>query len=144
MVRVPPESEPASGSVSPYAPMTLPLAIGTRKRSFCSCVPARWSGLQPRLVCAATMMPSEPHTRRQLLDRDGVGERVEAGAALLLGKRDAEHAHLAQLGHDLGREAALFLVLLDDRLDFLGAGSRESCDGAARARAKESDPRPGG
>ena len=30
VVRVPPASEPAPGSVSPYAPMTLPLAIGTR------------------------------------------------------------------------------------------------------------------
>ncbi len=43
--------------------MTLPAAIGTRKRSFCSGVPARWSGPQPRLVCAATMSPREPHTR---------------------------------------------------------------------------------
>ena len=30
VVRVPQASEPAPGSVSPYAPMTLPLAIGTR------------------------------------------------------------------------------------------------------------------
>ena len=32
-----------------------------------------------------------------LLDRDGVRERVEPGAALLFGERDAEHAHLAEL-----------------------------------------------
>ncbi len=63
VVRVPPESLPAPGSVSPYAPMTLPCAIGTRNRCCCSCEPARWSGPQPRLVCAATISPSEPHTR---------------------------------------------------------------------------------
>ena len=62
-MRVPPASEPAPGSVRPYAPMTLPLAIGTRKRCFCSGVPARWSGPQPSEVWAATMSPSEPHTR---------------------------------------------------------------------------------
>ncbi len=63
VVRVPPESLPAPGSVSPYAPMTSPRAIGTRKRSFWSCEPARWSGPQPRLVWAATISPSEPQTR---------------------------------------------------------------------------------
>ena len=41
----------------------LPDAIGTRNRCFCSAVPARWSGPQPRLVWAATISPSEPQTR---------------------------------------------------------------------------------
>ena len=52
-----------------------------------------------------------------LLDRDGVGERVEAGAALVLGDRDAEPAELADAPDDLGREAPLALVLVDDRRD---------------------------
>ena len=63
VVRVPPESLPAPGSVRPYAPMTSPRAIGTSQRCFCSGEPARWSGPQPRLVWAATMSPSDPHTR---------------------------------------------------------------------------------
>ena len=54
-----------------------------------------------------------------LLDRDRVGERVHAGAALVLGDRDAEPAHLAEPPDDLDRELVLALVLLDDRRDLL-------------------------
>ena len=63
VVRVPPASEPADGSVSPYAPMTWPEASGVSQRSRCASVPAIISGPQPRLVCAATISPSEPQTR---------------------------------------------------------------------------------
>ena len=63
VVRVPPASEPAIGSVSPYAPSIAPDASGGRNRSRCSSVPAISSGPQPRLVCAATISPSEPQTR---------------------------------------------------------------------------------
>ena len=54
-----------------------------------------------------------------LLDRDRVGQRVEAGAALVLGDRDAEPAHLAEAPDDVDREAPLALVLVDDRRDLL-------------------------
>ena len=63
VVLVPPASEPAPGSVRPYAPMTSPDASGRSQRSFCASVPAIMSGPQPSDVCAATMIPSEPHTR---------------------------------------------------------------------------------
>ena len=63
VVRIPPASEPALGSVSPYPPMTLPLASGTRNSRFCSSVPARRIGPQPSDVWAATISPSEPQTR---------------------------------------------------------------------------------
>ena len=43
--------------------MTLPEAIGRRKRSFCSSVPASQIGLHPRLVCALTMIPTLPLAR---------------------------------------------------------------------------------
>jgi hypothetical protein len=36
---VPAASDPAFGSVSPNAPIAWPLAIGFRKRCFCSSVP---------------------------------------------------------------------------------------------------------
>ena len=61
--------------------------------------------------------PERAPDAADLLDRDRVGERVEAGAALVLGDRDAEPAHLAEAADDLDREAALALVLLDDRRD---------------------------
>jgi hypothetical protein len=54
-----------------------------------------------------------------LFNGDRVGEVVEAGAALLLGDRDAEPARLAELLDDLDGEAPLALVLVDDRRDLL-------------------------
>ena len=57
-----------------------------------------------------------PHAR-DLLDRDGVGQGVEPGPALVLRDRDAEPAELADPTHDLAREAPFALVLLDDRRD---------------------------
>ncbi len=69
-----------------------------------------------RRVCGDDDAQRAPHTR-EFLDRDGVGERVQPGTALFLGKRDAEQAHLAQLGDDVGREAALRLVHVDVALD---------------------------
>ena len=54
----------------------------------------------------------------QLLDRDGVGERVQTGAALFLGKRDAQEAHLAELGNDVTRKTTVCFELVDLALDF--------------------------
>ena len=66
-----------------------------------------------------------------LLDRDRVGQRVEAGPALVLRDRDAEPAELADAPDDLDREAALALVLLDDRRDL---GRHEVADRVAQQR----------
>ena len=63
--------------------------------------------------------PERAPDAADLLDRDRVGERVEPGAALVLGERDAEPAHLAEAADDLDREATLALVLVDDRRDLL-------------------------
>ena len=54
----------------------------------------------------------------QLLHAHGVGEHVAAGAAVLLGEIDAQHAQLAHLFHRFGREALLFVQLLSQRLYF--------------------------
>jgi len=51
--------------------------------------------------------------QHQLLDGDGIGERVQPGAAFFLRERDTQQAHLAQLGHDVSRETTLLLVLVD-------------------------------
>ena len=61
--------------------------------------------------------PERAPDAADLLDRDRVRQRVEAGPALVLGDRDAEPAHLADPAHDLDREPALPLVLVDDRRD---------------------------
>src|SRR4029079_2851374 len=64
-----------------------------------------------------------------LLDRDRVGERVEPGAALVLGDRDAQPAELADASDVLDRETTLALVLVDDRGDL---GQHEVADGVAQ------------
>ena len=75
--------------------------------------------------------PERAPDAADLLDRDGIGERVEAGAALVLGDRDAEPAQLADAPDDLDREATLALVLLDDRRDL---GDHEVADRVAQQR----------
>ena len=69
-----------------------------------------------------------PHPA-DLLDRDRVGQRVEARATLVLGDRDAEPAHRAETVHDRPRKAARLLVLVDDRGDL---GHHEVADGLAQ------------
>jgi hypothetical protein len=59
-----------------------------------------------------------PHAG-QLLDCDRVRQRVEPGAPLLFRKRDAEEAHLAELGDDVGREPPFRFVLVDLGLDLV-------------------------
>ena len=61
--------------------------------------------------------PERAPDAADLLDRDGVGEGVEPGPALVLGDRDAQPAHLAEPLDDLDWEAALAFVLIDDRSD---------------------------
>ena len=56
---------------------------------------------------------------RQLLDRERVRDRVAAGAAVFLGQRQAHHTELAELRHELVREARLAVELLGDRSDLL-------------------------
>jgi hypothetical protein len=46
-----------------------------------------------------------------LLDRDAVGERVEAGAAPLLGVGQAEEAKLGHLAHEFRGELLLLVAL---------------------------------
>ena len=52
-----------------------------------------------------------------LLDRDRVGEGVEPCPTFVLGDRDPEPAKLPDPSDDVRREAALALMLLDDRRD---------------------------
>ena len=66
---------------------------------------------------------------RQLLDRDRVGQRVGAAAAVLLGDRHAHQPELGELGDELVREALLAVELLGDRRDLL---ERELTDGVAK------------
>ena len=54
---------------------------------------------------------------RQLLDRDRVRDGVGAGAAVLLGDRDAHQPELGELRDELVREALLAVELLGDRRD---------------------------
>jgi hypothetical protein len=81
-------------------------------------------------MCRDDQPERTPHPP-DLLDGDGVGERVEAGAALILGDRDAQPAELTDPAHDLGREASLAFVLVDDGRDL---GQHEVADRLAEQR----------
>ena len=56
---------------------------------------------------------------RDLLDRDRVGQRVEAGAAVLLGERQPEEAQLGHLLHDVGGELLALVEVARTRRDHL-------------------------
>ena len=71
-----------------------------------------------------------PHPA-DLFDRDGIGKRIQADPAFILGDRDPEPAHLAQPLDDLDWKAMFALVLLDDRRDLL---LHELADGRAKER----------
>ena len=66
---------------------------------------------------------------RELLDADAVVDRRHAGAAVLLGKLDAEQAERRQLRHQLGGEMLVLVPLADVRPDF---GFGELADAAAQ------------
>ena len=62
-VRTLPASEPASGSVSPNAPSFSPAVSLGIHSCFCASSPKAYTGQVPRLVCAATVMPTLESTR---------------------------------------------------------------------------------
>ncbi len=80
-------------------------------------------------MCAATMMPTEPSTRAQFLDDDGVLDVAEPGAAQLLREDRAHVAELAEFANDFEREDLRFVPLHDVGRDF---GLGEFADGLAQ------------
>ena len=117
VVRVPPASLPASGSVSPKPPRRPPRAqVG-----------------QPRLLLRLGAEPvdrvgAEAHPRlegdrhrvvdpRQLLDRDAQHREVAAAPAVLLRERDAEQPEVAHRPHDVDREVVVAVPRLRVRRD---------------------------
>ncbi len=59
--------------------------------------------------------PERPPHASDLLDRDRIRQRVESGTTLVFRDRDAEPAELPDAPDDVGREAPIAFVLLDDR-----------------------------
>ena len=96
--------------------MTCPAAIGTQEALL---LLVRAGQMERPAAEARVGRHDEPERAphpADLLDGDGVGERVQPGAALVLGDRDAEPAELADPPDDLDREAPRLLVLVDDRV----------------------------
>ncbi len=76
-------------------------------------------GIVPSDVCAASVMPTDESIRRKLLDRERVGERVGAAAAVLLAERDAHEPQLAHLRHQVVWEGLGSVELFGDRPDLV-------------------------
>jgi hypothetical protein len=84
-----------------------------------------------------------PHAT-DLLDRDGIGERIEARSALVLGKRNAKPAHLAETPDDIDRKAPRPLVLVDDGRHLVGheVADRVAEENVLRGEVEVHDPEP--
>ena len=96
-----PSRSPAPGSVRPYAPMTLP---GGHRDEEALLLLVRAGEVERPAAEARVGGDDEPERApdpADLLDRDRVGQGVEAGPALVLGDRDAEPAELAEPADDL-------------------------------------------
>ena len=119
VVRVPPASEPAPGSVSPYAADDRPAGHRNEEPLLLLVRAGEVERAAAERRVGSDDQPERAPDPADLLDRDRIGERVEAGAALVLGNGDPEPAHLAEVADDLDREAPLALVLLDDRRHLL-------------------------
>ena len=76
----------------------------------------------------------------ELLDGDGVGERVEPGAALVLGIGMPRRPIGPSIADDIAGEAALMLVLVDDGLRPRARRSRGWSRAAGRAPGKGRNP----
>ena len=141
VVRVPPASEPARRLGEPVgadapAPeasgVQPPVALLVRARDH------QRPAAEARV--GGDDQPERPPDAADLLDRDRVGERVHPGAAPALRDVDPEPAELADPAHDLDREAALALVLVDDRRDLGLHELADRCRAGARGRATGRGP----
>jgi len=63
VVRVPPASDPAPGSVRPNAPSISPRTSCGSHCAFCSAVPKRWIGIAPSDTAASRVMATDESTR---------------------------------------------------------------------------------
>ena len=127
-VRVLPASEPASGSVRPKAASRSPDVSCGQPLLLLLLRAEQVDRLRAERGVRAERDRDRGVDARELLDRDRVGERVGAGAAVLLGERDPHPAELAELPDDLVGEGLRPVELAGDRGD-LALG--EVADGGA-------------
>ena len=117
-------------SVSPNAPSARPLHRSGSHRCFCSSVPKRKIGIAPSPTPASSVMATDWSTRAELLEGEAEREVVAAHAAVLLGERQAEQAHLAHAARRRRRGRSCVGVVLRTRpgATTLSANSRRrSC-----------------
>ena len=118
VVRMPAASLPDVDSVSPQAPIFSPRASGARNVCFCSSVPNSDDVRRAEAVVRRDRQRHAGIDARQLLDADAVVDGRHAGAAVLLGKLDAQQAERGQLRHQLDRKMLRLVPLADVRTHF--------------------------
>ena len=100
MVRVPPASEPASGSVSDQQPSFLPCASGTTILFLLRFVAKFENVIGAQRIMRRNDNAHRTIDARKLLDGDDVFDVAQSRAAIFLGKNHAQQAHFRQLGND--------------------------------------------
>ena len=121
VVFVPPLSLPASGSVRPHAPRSLPCASGVTHFLFCASSAEEEDVVRAEAVVRRDGEADRAVHARELVDDVDVVDVRQARAAVLLGHEDAQHPELAQLREDVARKDLRLVPLLDVGRD-LGLG----------------------
>ena len=118
-VRAAAASDPAPGSVRPKAASFLPGGEVGEPGPLLVFVAEEEDRHRPERAVRRDRDRDRRIDSRQLLDRDRVGDRVGAAAAVLLGNGHAHQPELGQLRDEVVGKAVLPVELLGDRGDLL-------------------------
>ncbi len=118
MVRVPPASEPACGSVSDQQPSFLPCASGVTYFLRCSGDAEFVDVIRAQRIVRRDNQSDRAVDARQLLDHRHVLDVAKTRAAVLLRKNHAHQTHFREFRNQLGRKLRRFIPFHYMRSDF--------------------------
>ncbi len=118
VVRVPPASEPACGSVSDQQPSFLPCASGVTYFLRCSARAEFVNVIGAQRIVRGHDQPDRAIDACELFDHRRVLDVTKPRAAVLLRKNHAHQAHFAELRNQFGRKLRGFIPFHDVRSDF--------------------------
>ena len=131
VVRMPAASLPEVDSVSPHAPIFSPRASGTRNLLLLRLGAEQEDVRRAQAVVRRDRQRDARIDARELLDADAVVDRRHAGAAVGLGKLDAQEPERGELRDELDRKVLRLVPLHHVRADL---GFREFAHAAPEQR----------